>query len=155
MQLTLERGCEVADNYPKKRLIDELVLVRRASSDAEDFITRSATGRLTPDLDDAAALCGYADLIRAGYPVKLAGLIISRIRTGMRAYPDADQLVTVTLQNGFSFTMPAGDLDLSSGFSTGGFMTTALLVDVRNYRERVQRAIDAYEPEGEEANEAA
>jgi hypothetical protein len=149
MQMTLVRACEIADSYPRKRLVDELVLVRSATADAEDFITRSATGRLTPDLDDAAALCGYADLIRAGYPVKLAGAIISRIRTAMRAYPQADQLITVTVQNGFSFTMPADALDLSSGFVSGGYIATAFLFEARNYRERVQRAIDAFEPEGE------
>ena len=148
--LSIDRALEIADNYPRKRFIDELVEVRRATADAEDFITRSETGRLRPNLDDAAALCGYADLIRAGYPVKLAGAIISRIRTAMRANPRADQLVTVTLQNGFSFTMPAEDVELASGFSAGGYITTALLFDARNYRERVLRSIEAYEPESED-----
>ncbi len=155
MQLSLERACEIAGDYPRKRLIDELVLVRSATADADDFMTRSETGRLIPDLDDAAALCGYADLIRVGYPVKLAGIAMSRVRAAMRDWPSADQIVTVTLENGKTFALPADKVDVASGYTSGGYIFAANLVDVRNLRERVTRAIAAHEPEGEEANVAA
>jgi hypothetical protein len=140
--IPLERALVAADNYPKKRLVDELVLVRRAADNGDDFISRSNTGRLTPDIDDTAALCGYADLIRAGYPVKLAGVIMSRIRAAMRDYPEADQLVTVTLENGNRFTLPADTVDLRSGYNSGGYVTFALTADCRNLRERAQRATE-------------
>ena len=155
MQMTLARACMIA-GYPQPNLIDERVLIRRECGD--DIITQVPPGRpLALDIDDAAALCLYADLRNAqhSYPVKLAGLIASRIRTAMRANPRADQLVTVTLANGFSFTLPTDDLDLTSGFNTGGYVTTALLVDVRNYRERVTRSIEAFEPGTEADDEAA
>lgn len=147
MQLvTLEQACAVADNYRKKQLVDELVLVRRETDNGEDFISRPASGRLkTVDIDDTAAICGYVDLIGAGYPVKLAGTIMSRVRVGMRAFPQAEQLMTVTLENGFNFTLPADTLDIRSGFSSGGYVSTAHLVDVRNLRERVRRALEAYD----------
>jgi len=151
MQMTLDRALAIADSYPRKRFVDELVEVRRATADAEDFITRSATGRFAPDIDDAAALCGYADLIRAGYPVKLAGTIIGRIRSAMRDNPDAWQLVTVTLENGSSFTRDIAKLDVfKTGYTSGSYITTALLFDARNYRARVMRSIEAYEPEVED-----
>lgn len=151
MQMTLDRALAIADNYPRKRFVDELVEVRRATADAEDFITRSGTGRFIPDLDDAAALCGYADLIRAGYPVKLAGTIISRFRSAMRDDPDALAVVIVHLANGSSFTRDLAKLDVfETGYSSGSYITTAMLFDARNYRERVLRSIEAYEPEGEE-----
>jgi hypothetical protein len=78
---------------------------------------------------------------------------MSRIRTAMLAAPEADQLMTVTLENGGTFTLDASTLDLSSGYSSGGYITNAFLFDVRNYRERVLRAIEAYEP-GIEADDA-
>lgn len=150
MNVTLARACDIA-GYSQPHLIDERVVIRRECGD--DIITQVPIGRpLALDIDDVAALCLYADLRNAqhSYPVKLAGLIASRIRTAMRANPRSNQLITVTLANGFGFTLPADNVDLSSGFNTGGFVSTALLVDVRNYRERVERAIEAYEPEAED-----
>lgn len=141
MRMTLARGCEIADDYPPSHLIDERVTVRRECG--HDFLTQVPAGKaLVLDLDDAAALCGYADLRRAGYPVKLAGTITGRIRAAMRDYPDADQFVSVMLENGNTFTLPAEMLDLASGYNSGGYIVTATLIDVRNLRERVRRATE-------------
>ena len=148
MPLTRERAAEIASYQPKWVTDDSYILRKELGEDIFGDERRAL------DNDDVVVLCGYADLRRAGYPVKLAGLIMSRIRTAMQANPAAAQLVTVSLQNGFSFTMCSEDIDLTGGFSAGGFITTALLFDVRNYRERVTRAIEAYEP-GSEADDAA
>lgn len=154
MLMTLARACDQDfANYDLKKLIDDRTILRRETG--EDFLTPGDNGRLALDIDDAAVLCGYADLRRVGYPVKLAGLIMSRIRTAMQANPGVAQLVTVSLQNGFSFTMSSEDISLTSGYSAGGYITTALLFDARNYRERVQRAIEAFEPDGEVDDAAA
>jgi hypothetical protein len=151
MQMTIAKVAEDIAQYDLKKLTDDRTILRRETGD--DFLERETNGRLILNVDDAALLCGYADLRRAGYPVKLAGTIMSRIRTAMLATPEADQLMTVTLENGGTFTLDAATLDLSSGYNSGGYITSALLFDVRNYRQRVQRAIDAYEP-GIEADDA-
>ena len=146
MLMTLAKACDLA-RYDQKKLIDDRTLLRR---DMEaDFITPPAMGRLTLDVDDAAALILYADLRKLGQPVKFAGLFASRIRGAMRDFLDADQLTTVTLENGSTFTLPSALLDLSSGYGSGGYIVTATLVDVRNLRDRVRRALNIYEPEGE------
>ncbi|MBA3511840.1 MAG: hypothetical protein H0T81_08045 [Sphingomonas sp.] len=142
--MTLAKACEGIAAYDLKKLSDDRTILRRETG--EDFITPPELGRLNLDLDDAAAVCGYADLRRAGYPVKLAGTIMSRVRTAMREYPEADQLTTVLLDNGFTFTLPSASLDLASGFNSGRYVVAATLIDVRNVRERVQRVIEAYEP---------
>ena len=143
MLMTIAKVAEDIANYDVKKLTDDRTIFRRETGG--DFLERGTNGRLILNIDDAAVLCGYADLRRAGYPVKLAGTIMRRIRTAMLAAPEADQLITVTLENGGTFTLDASTLALSSGHNSGGYITNAFLFDVRNYRERVQRAIDAYE----------
>jgi hypothetical protein len=147
MNLTRERAAEIAA-YKPKWLTDDSYILRKETG--EDII---GDDRKVLSIDDALILCGYADLRRAGYPVKLAGTIMSRIRTAMLANPEADTLVTVTLENGGTFTLDAGTVDLSSGYSSGGYVATTFLFHVRNYRERVRRAIEAYDPG--EADDAA
>jgi hypothetical protein len=147
MNLTRERAAEIAA-YKPKLLTDDSYILRKETG--EDIL---GDERKVLTVDDALILCGYADLRRAGYPVKLAGAIMSRIRTAMLAAPEADQLMTVTLENGGTFTLDAATLDLTSGYNSGGYIAHAFLFDIRNYRQRVLRAIEAYEP-GIEADDA-
>ena len=153
MLLTLPKVCEDIAVYDLKKLTDDRTILRRETG--EDFITRPEFGRIVLDTDDAVALMLYAEMRRAGQPVKFAGVFASRLRAAMRAYPDEPQFTTVQLGNGSTFTLPTSMLDLSTGLNSGSYIVTATTVDVRNLRERIQRAIEAYEPEGEEANEAA
>jgi hypothetical protein len=153
MLMTLAEASEIAA-FPSKNLIDDRVLIRRETG-GPDIITRPAIGRPALDIDDAAALILYAEMRRAGQPVKFAGVFASRIRAAMRDYPDTDQLVSVTLENGNSFALPAEMLDLTTGYTSGQYLLTATLVDCRNLRARVQRAVEAYEPGIEAEHEAA
>ena len=139
MFFTLAKACDDIARYDLKKLIDDRTILRRETG--EDFITRESSGRLTLDTDDVASLILYAEMRRAGHPVKIAGVLASRIRAAMRDYPDADQLVSVTLENGSAFALPAEMLDLSSGYNSGQFLLTAILVDCRNLRQRVQRRV--------------
>jgi hypothetical protein len=152
MFMTLARACDpdFAD-YDLKKLTDDRTILRRETG--LDFITPGDNGRLALDLDDVAALCGYADLRRAKlrYPVKLAGSIMSRVRDAMRAYPDEAQFTVVQLANGSVFTLPTSKLDLSSGYTSGSCLLAATIIDARTLRDRVQQAIEAYEPEAEDA----
>jgi hypothetical protein len=150
--MTLEKACEIAA-YKPKWLIDDSYIVRKETG--EDFIEREAHGKPTLGIDGAAVLCGYVDLRNAGYPVKLAGAIMGRVRTAMRDYPEADQITIVLLANRSVFAVPTSQLDLSSGYTSGSYLVAATLIDVRNLRERVQRAIKAYEPGSEAEDEAA
>lgn len=152
MLMTLAKACEDIAAYDLKKLSDDRTILRRETG--HDFITRADNGRIVLDHDDVVALILYADLRRMDHPVKIAGVLASRIRAAMRDHPDAHQLVCVTLENGSAFTLPAEMLDLSSGYNSGQFLLTATLVDVRNLRQRVQRAVETYEPESER-NEAA
>lgn len=151
MLMTLARACEQDfANYDLKKLTDDRTILRRETG--LDFLTPGDNGRLALDLDDVAALCGYADLRRATlrYPVKLAGSIMSRVREELRAHPDEPQFTVVQLANGNVFARPTSKLDLSSGYTSGSYVLAATIVDVRNLRERVQRVIEAFEPEAEE-----
>jgi hypothetical protein len=85
----------------------------------------------------------YVDERAAGKTVKLAGRAATKLHEALQRFPEADQLTIVTLDNGSSATLPTRDLDLSTGFISGGYVRTALTVDVRNLRLRLRRAIEA------------
>jgi hypothetical protein len=145
MRFTYTKLCEIA-GYDEKKLTDDRTILRRDTG--VDFIkAQGALGvPLIADRDDVAATILYAAVRDAGQPVKLAGLTAARIRDAMQAHPEADQLTIVTLENRFTFTLPCDPLDLRDGDTSGGKVVTATMVDVRNLRGRVQRAVDAYEP---------
>jgi hypothetical protein len=156
MLMTLARACEAEfADYDLKKLTDDRTILRRETG--LDFLTPGDNGRLALDLDDVAALCGYADLRRSAirYPVKLAGSIMARVRAAMRDYPDEPQFTVVQLANGSVFVLPTSMLDLSSGFTSGTYLLAATIIDARNLRDRVQRAVEAYQPESEREDEAA
>jgi hypothetical protein len=143
MLMTLAKACEIAGHGADKIIDDRTILRREADV---DFLCPAENGRIICNRDDVAALILYAEMRRAGQPVKVAGITASRIRDGMRDYPEADQLTIVTFQNGLTTTLPSADLDLSTGYNSGSYLSTALLVDCRNLRARVQSAVDAFEP---------
>lgn len=142
MLMTLNEACKTT-KLDQKKLADARTILRRETG--ADFLNPPTNGCTHCDPDDVAALTLYAELRGAGQPVKVAGLMTSRVRDAMRSNPEADQLTVVTLNNGSSFTRPTASLDLTSGFHSGGHVLTATIVDVRNLRDRVKRAIDAYQ----------
>lgn len=145
MRFTYPKLCEIA-GYDEKKLTDDRTILRRDTG--KDFINaQGALGvPLVASRDDVAATILYAVVRTAGQPVKLAGLMAARVREAMEAHPEADQLTIVTLENRFTFILPTDALDLRNGDTSGGKVVTATIVNVRNLRDRVQRAIDAYEP---------
>lgn len=136
--MTLDEAAAIADIKTKVAVDDQHILRKEAGL---ELIPRERNQPLS--IDDVAALCGYADLRRAGYPVKLAGTIISRVRAGMRDDPDEPRHTFVLLANGSTFALPTSILDLRSGYTSGSYVVAATIVDVRNLRERVKRQIGA------------
>ena len=91
---------------------------------------------------DAPLLCLFGDLIE-DYTVRHASKIVERFKRAILKHPKAPQLALVKLANGSTFAQPTTDLDLASGFVSGQYLRSAMIVDLRNYRERVQREIAA------------
>lgn len=85
----------------------------------------------------------YLDQRKAGSTREVAGRAATRLWEGMQAHPSADQLTSVTLENGSTRIHPTADLDLSTGFISGGKVATATMIEVRGLRERVAAAIEA------------
>ena len=152
MLTTLPKGCRAVGLSPKKTHDDATII--RKNNDGLDFFGPKIGGVIHCDLDDTAALLGYADLRRASYPVKLAGSIAVHLRQGMRADPKADQISVVSLINGFKFARPPAELDLSSGWNSGHFVGWAMTFDVRNLRNRVKQALAADNSVGGEDDDA-
>ena len=135
-------------NYMTKRKLCEYTGwdFKKSSDDianGADFILTGANGRMICDMDDCAAAFVYTDARQAGHTVKVAGALAKRLRAAMRDHPHADQLTVVTLLNGSTFTQPTADLDLTTGYVSGGFVLTATMFDIRNLRDRVRQAIAA------------
>lgn len=105
-------------------------------------------------VDELGPLDYQLTLRETGFPIKLAGAYASRLHRAITAHPDADRLALVTMENGNRFAVPAENIDLSSGYSSGGAVRETLIVDVRNLRARVARMIEAAaqivgDPDGE------
>lgn len=138
MKMTFRKLCEYS-GWDLKKAVDD-------RANGANFIELGENGRLVCDQDDCAAAIFYTDQRAAGQTVKVAGAAATRLRAVMREQPEADQLTMVSLENGSSFTLPTAGLDLSSGYNSGGYVRSAVMVDVRNLRARVRRAVDADEP---------
>jgi hypothetical protein len=134
--------------FTNKKMCQILGRDRRTQSD--DYATGECGYVPTPEqgfrfwtADDIVAELFFLDHREDGYTVKIAGRLATRLRDGMKAHPDADQLTILRLANGSTATLPTASLDLTSGYTSGSYVRTALTIDVRNYRERVQRLIEA------------
>lgn len=100
-------------------------------------------GRDPWTFDQTAVALFYLDQRKAGQTVKVAGAAAARLWSGINDHPTADQLTALVLENGSTSIHPATSLNLDSGYVGGGYIATATLIDVRNLRARIQRAIDA------------
>lgn len=119
---------------------------RQAESDmtgAGGFRPEPYAGQVLYGMTELIALDRQLTLREEGYSVRLAGEHASRVHRALTAYPDADRLALVTLDNGNRFALPAEQVDLASGYSSGLAVREALLVDVRNLRARIERMIEA------------
>jgi hypothetical protein len=90
-----------------------------------------------------------------GWPVKLAGSLATRLWTALQDYPRADRLALVTMENSNRFAVLADKLDLASGYNSGGLLREALIIDVRNRRERIARLIETDASLVDEVEDAA
>lgn len=118
---------------------------RKAESDLASnggFRPESFAGQYLYGMPELIALDRQLTLREQGYPIKLAGEEATRLHRAITAHPDADQIALVTLMNGNRFALPADEIDLSSGFSSGLAVREALIVDLRNLRERIARLIE-------------
>ncbi|GLJ00469.1 hypothetical protein [Sphingobium sp. BS19] len=89
---------------------------------------------------DFPLFCIFGDLI-VDYTIRHASSIVGKIKQVMEATPSADQISIVSLANGSTFTQPTADLDLASGYVGGQFVRSVMTFDVRNYRDRAERAV--------------
>ena len=105
-------------------------------------------------MDDALAELYFTDLRAEHHTVRLAGTLATRLRRAIEKHPEADRLALVTLENGNRFAIPADDIVLTSGFSSGACIREALLIDVRNLRARAARLIEAAQQIVGEADDA-
>lgn len=136
MKFTNKKACELL-GWDRKVQADD-----KATGHC-GFIPKSEAGFCIWDVTALVAGQHYSDCRAAGHTVKQAGQTATRLLAGMRDNPEADQLTILTLENGNKSILPTSEIDLSTGFISGGYLATALMIDVRNLKVRVQRAIDA------------
>lgn len=91
------------------------------------------------------------DLMRQGYKAPLAARIAARVMDAHLASPGIEQWAIVTTENGNVSTLPLASIDLTSGFISGSRLAFALVVDLRLYSERVERALADADADREKA----
>lgn len=119
---------------------------RQAESDM------ASHGGFRPEPFAGQVLYGEAELIaldrqltrrEEGFSVRVAGEEAARLHRAITAHPAADRLALVTLMNGNRFALPADQVDLASGYSSGVPVREALVIDARNLRARIADMIEA------------
>lgn len=88
-----------------------------------------------------AATCLLADLMAADFKVPLAARIVRRVMDAHRKQPEVEQWCVVHTANGNVSTLPYDQAELRTGFVSGSRLTFAMLIDLKTYADRVDRAI--------------
>lgn len=136
MQFTTKKVCEILDRDRKTQADD-------IATGHCGHVPEAVANLRIWERDDIAVERWFIDLRAEGYPVRIAGTLATRLREAMRLHPGSSQLTLTTLDNGNRFALATDKLDLSTGYNSGNAVREAIMVDVRNLRERVQRLIDA------------
>src|SRR5690606_28456183 len=89
----------------------------------------------------AALACLMADFIRFDMKAPLAAKIARRVMEAHQAHPDVEQWSVVLTDNGNVSTLPHDQAELRTGFISGARLNFALVVDLKNYADRVAAAI--------------
>lgn len=92
-----------------------------------------------------AMFCLAGDLVAAEFKIPLAAKIACRVMDAHLASPEVEQWAVVTTENGNTSTLAVNGLDLSTGFISGARLSFAMIVDLRTYDDRVERAWDEFE----------
>ena len=87
--------------------------------------------------------CLLADLVAADFKTPLAARIVRRVKDAHMAEPKVEQWSVVHTANGNVSTLPYGQAELQTGFISGSRLSFALLIDLKTYADRVERAIEA------------
>ncbi|MBW4330047.1 hypothetical protein KY084_04060 [Stakelama sp. CBK3Z-3] len=85
--------------------------------------------------------CLLADLMGSGVKGPLAARIARRVMDAHHRDASVEQWSIVVLENGNVSTLPYNSTELRSGFISGARLAFALVIDLRLYAERVERAI--------------
>lgn len=89
----------------------------------------------------AALVAIMADFIRVDVKAPLAAKIARRVMEAHLAQPSVGQWAVVVTANGNVSTLAYDETGLRAGFVSGSRLAFALVLDLRNYAERVDAAI--------------
>lgn len=92
-----------------------------------------------------------ADLMKQGYKAPLAAKLVVRVMDAHLASPEVEQWAIIVTQNGNVSTLAFDSVQLNTGYISGSRIAFALVVDLRLYSERVERALAAVDAEREKA----
>ena len=82
-----------------------------------------------------------ADLVAAEFKLPLAGKIAHRVMEAHNREPNVEQWAIVHTTNGNISTLPYTKASLETGYISGARITFAITVDLKNYADRIERAI--------------
>ncbi len=85
--------------------------------------------------------CLLADLMQSEVKGPLAAKIARRVMEAHQRDATIEQWVITVLDNGNVSTLPYDATELRTGYISGGRLAFALVIDLRLYAERVERAI--------------
>ncbi|BDI60754.1 hypothetical protein [Qipengyuania nanhaisediminis] len=93
------------------------------------------------DPTQAALACIMADFIALDVKAPLAARIARRIMEARERQPQVEQWSVIVTENVNVSTLPFGQTELRTGFISGSRLRFAVVIDWRNYADRIERAI--------------
>lgn len=85
--------------------------------------------------------CLLGDLVAAGFKVPLAAQMARRVLEAHLLEPDVEQFAIVHTANGNVSTLPYSRALMETGFVSGSRFTFGIVIDLKNYADRVAEAI--------------
>ena len=88
-----------------------------------------------------AMACLLSDLVVAQFKVPLAATIAQRVMEANERQPEVEQWAIIHTANGNISTLPYTEAGLSTGYISGSRLTFGIVIDLKNYADRVSVAI--------------
>lgn len=88
-----------------------------------------------------AMACLLSDLMVAQFKVPLAAQIAQRVMEANLRQPEVEQWCVVHTANGNISTLPYTEAGLATGYISGSRLTFGIVIDLKNYADRVSVAI--------------
>lgn len=143
MSKTIISGLNLACNATGVNQAD--FISRRTSEEVTIGPAKPPRGKASRStLGDLITMKIYQELLELGCKPRDANHLASRFQDAMDQYPNEERLTLFKLENGATRILPSKELDLSTGFNSGGYIVSGIEFSILNIREIIEKKLAAH-----------